>query len=134
MHVEALQWLNCICARRLRANCHQLYGIKTKQQQTQKREQQLYPAVLQRTDLFPDQVQVQIYTCIYVARKCKQKAGPECLSVTRTRPDAPCDCAAHVSAFRRLRCLSPSLRSNSRKNDFIHHHREGVVYKSLSQF
>ena len=27
VHVEALQWLNCICTRRLRANCHQLYEL-----------------------------------------------------------------------------------------------------------
>ena len=27
MHVEALQWLNCICAGRLRANRHQLYEL-----------------------------------------------------------------------------------------------------------
>ena len=28
MHVEALQWLNCIFACRLRANCHQLYELR----------------------------------------------------------------------------------------------------------
>ena len=27
MHVEALQWLNCIFTCRLRANCHQLYEL-----------------------------------------------------------------------------------------------------------
>ena len=27
MHVEALQCLNCIFTRRLRAKCHQLYGL-----------------------------------------------------------------------------------------------------------
>ena len=27
MHVEALQWLNCIFARRLRANCLQSYEL-----------------------------------------------------------------------------------------------------------
>ena len=27
MHVEALQWLHCIFARRLRADCHQLYDL-----------------------------------------------------------------------------------------------------------
>ena len=27
MHVKALQWLNCIFTRRLRATCHQLYEL-----------------------------------------------------------------------------------------------------------
>ena len=27
MHAEALQWPNCIFARRLRANCHHLYEL-----------------------------------------------------------------------------------------------------------
>ena len=27
MHVEALQWLNCIFTGRLRTNCHQLYEL-----------------------------------------------------------------------------------------------------------
>ena len=32
MHVEALQWLNCILTRTLQANCHQLYELGNEQQ------------------------------------------------------------------------------------------------------
>ena len=58
MHVEALQWPNCIFAGRLRPNCHQLYELGNTQLSQQSTLLTVYYIDIYR--------QVYIYIYIYI--------------------------------------------------------------------